>query len=111
MIAKIAQATQLTEKYKSIAKTAVDRYISSQAKRLGVSVEDIRSRLNENYSFNDIDKVCESLRDYRRNLSKLPFSVEQSKVAKVTLNENVSITNMDNPDDIIDNDLFNLINN
>ena len=28
--AKIAQATQLTEKYKSIAKTAVDRYISSQ---------------------------------------------------------------------------------
>ena len=56
--AKITKCSQLVEKYKTIAKTAVDKYIESRATVLGLSVTDIKNRLNENYSFNDIDKVC-----------------------------------------------------
>ena len=55
---KVVKAQQLTEKYKTIAKTAVEKYIKSQALRLGVSPNEIHSKLSENYSFNDIDRVC-----------------------------------------------------
>ena len=53
---------------------SVDRYIKSQAVRLGVSVNEIKNRLNESYTFDDIDEVCESLQSYKLNMSKLPFA-------------------------------------
>ena len=108
--AKISQANTLTEKYKSIAKTAVDRYISLQAKRLGVGVEEIRNRLNENYSFNDIDSVCETLQNYKLTVNSLPFNVTSNKPVKMTIKESketiVPVNNDDNRfDDEIDSTL------
>ena len=97
--AKIAQATKLTEKYKTIAKTAVDRYISVQAKRLGVSVEDIKNRLNENYSFNDIDSVCETLQTYKLTVNALPFNVASKKPVKMTIKESKEVIAPANNDD------------
>lgn len=109
--AKIAQATQLTEKYKSIAKTAVDRYISSQAKRLGVSAEDIRSRLNENYSFNDIDNVCETLQNYKLTVNALPFNVASKKPVKMTIKESKeTITPVNNDDSRFDDEIDSTLN-
>ena len=108
---KLNETNKLVESYKTIAKKAVDKYIDSKATTLGVSTDDIKRRLNENYSFNDIDKICDNLRDYKRNFSKLPFNMTQNKISKVTLNEGLNKSNTDNPDDIIDKDLFNLINN
>ena len=107
---KISQANTLTEKYKSIAKTAVDRYISLQAKRLGVGVEEIRNRLNENYSFNDIDSVCETLQNYKLTVNSLPFNVTSNKPVKMTIKESketiVPVNNDDNRfDDEIDSTL------
>lgn len=75
---KIASSNQLVEKYKKIASVAVDKYINSQASIIGVTSDEIKSRLNEGYSFNDIDSVCESLKDYRLNISKLPFNVSKT---------------------------------
>lgn len=83
--AKIAQSKQLVEKYKSIAKTAVDKYIVLQAKRLGIDASDIRNRLSESYSFQDIDKVCESLQKYKLTVNSLPFNVASGKDSQVRM--------------------------
>ena len=79
---KIAKANKIVENYKSITNKAVDKYINLQADILGITPKEIKNRLSENYSFNEIDEVCESLRDYKINLTKLPF--------KATLNENTT---------------------
>lgn len=109
--AKIAQANQLTEKYKSIAKTAVDRYITSQARRLGVSVDDIKNRLNENYSFNDIDAVCETLQTYKLKVNALPFNVSSKNPVKMTIKESKEpITSVNNDDSRFDDEIDSTLN-
>lgn len=86
--AKLEKAQQLVEKYKSIAKTAVDKYINSQATKIGVSSFDIKSRLNESYSFKDIDKAVEDLQQYKLNLNSLPFStLTDKKPVKMKIRE------------------------
>lgn len=85
--AKLASAQQLVEKYKKIAKTAVDKYISNQATRLGVTVDEIKNRLNENYSFKDIDTVCESLKSYRLAANSLPFNLTKDSKPRLKIKE------------------------
>jgi chromosome segregation ATPase len=77
--AKVTKAQELVERYKNVARTAVDKYIASQATRLGISATEIKKNLNENYSFNDIDKVCENLQQYKLNVSSLPFDISRTK--------------------------------
>lgn len=89
--AKITKCNQLTEKYKSIAKTAVDRYIECRANTLGISVSEIKNRLKENYSFNDIEKVCEDLQCYKVNMRALPFDINAKKQIKMKINESKRI--------------------
>ena len=74
------------ERYKLIAKTAVDKYIAVQANTLGIPATDIKTKLNENYSFNDIDRVCESFKSYNFNISKLPFSMDTNTNSKIRVN-------------------------
>lgn len=81
---KLEKSNSLVEKYKRIANKAVDKYIVSQARILGVTPEEIKNRLAESYTFDDIDDVCESLREYRLNISRLPFNT-------TSLKENVQI--------------------
>ena len=83
---KLEQSNKLVEKYKKIANKAVERYIESQADRIGVSAKEIQNKLPESYTFQDIDSICEDLQGYRLTLSKLPFST-----TKGNLNESVKI--------------------
>lgn len=83
--AKITKANELVEKYRGIAKVAIDKYISSQAVRFGISASDIKARLKENYSFNDIDRVCEDLKNYRLTVNSLPFDIQSQRGRKVQM--------------------------
>lgn len=110
---KLAKSKQLVEKYKKATNIAVDKYIQSQAVRLGSSVEEIKNRLPESYSFNDIDKVCEDLQNYNLNMSKLPFNTLTQKVnkneglkVKGVSSKNESILPVNRFDDDIDADLM-----
>jgi predicted nucleic acid-binding Zn-ribbon protein len=86
--AKLEKAQQLVEKYKAVAKTAVDKYIVSQATKIGVSVNDIKGRLTESYSFKDIDKAVSDLQQYKLNLNSLPFTtMSEKKPAKIQIRE------------------------
>lgn len=106
---KLQKSNKLVESYRNVAKQAIDRYIESKALNLGITPNEIKNKLNENYSFDDIDQVCETLRSYKRNISKLPFNL--NNVNRVALKENASTTRFTNPDDVVDQDLFNLLNN
>ena len=116
MDAKLQKSNQLVEKYKKVAQTAVNKYIKSQATRLGVNESDIKNQLPENYSFDDIDNICESLMNYRVGMSNLPFgvgSVTQLSKEKVKMNITESkerITPNRLIDDEVDEQLLNLAN-
>ena len=89
---KIEQQNALVEKYKNIAMKSVDKYIDTQAIRLGVHSSEIKNRLPESYSFKDIDLICEDLQEYKLNMSNLPFSTTSR------LNEGISarVSNVSN---------------
>lgn len=84
---KVSKANKLVEQYKSVATKAVDKYIESRARILGVDVNEIKNKLSESYSFEEIDDVCDNLRDYQLNISKLPF-----RTVKEPIKENITIT-------------------
>lgn len=83
---KFERQNKLLEKYQKITKNSVDRYINLQATNLGVKPSEIKNKLPEKFSFNDVDSICEELRDYKLNVSRLPFSTGRNK-----LNEGVSM--------------------
>lgn len=84
---KLSKANSLVEKYKSIATNSVNKYIESQAIRIGVSSDEIKNRLHEGYTFDDIDTVCEDLQNYRINISKLPFDISKTKNVRMKITE------------------------
>ena len=106
---KLQKCNKMVESYRTVAKNAIDRYIECKATNLGITATEIKNRLRENYSFDDIDKVCESLRSYKRNISKLPFDI--NNVSRVTLKEDATTQRFTNPDDVVDQNLFDLLNN
>ncbi len=84
---KLSNANQLVERYKKVAHESVNKYIESQAKRLGVSNSEIKNKLSEGFSFEDIDRVCEELQDYKINISKLPFDISKTKNVRMKVTE------------------------
>ena len=106
---KIGKANKLVEQYRATAQKAVDKYISFRAQTLGVSPEEIKNRLSENYSFNEIDSVCESLQNYQINISKLPFDVNKGSVrVKVTESKKDPLKPKSVVDDEVDDQLLRL---
>ena len=115
--ADLTKANQLTEKYKNVAKVAVDKYISCCADRYGVKAEDIKRSLKEGYTFADIDRACESLQQYNLKVNALPFSVnaKQHKAPiRMTIKESVEtikpVNNGYQVDDDIDESLLSILN-
>lgn len=104
---KLAESTQQVNKYKNIAKIAIDKYIECKCTTLGIKPEDVKSRLNESFSFKEIDDVCESLRGYNLNISKLPFQV--SNIKNISMKENLQQRAITNPDDVVDKSILDLL--
>lgn len=89
----------------------MEGYITSQAASTGLSAEDIKSRLGASYTFADVDRVCEELREQYYHLSKLPFNVGQRKVGVVVTESAAQVKKADEPevgDDCVDDDLLRL---
>ena len=74
LVGKVDHWKKLAEKYSKIAEKAVGKYIESKSVSLGISKEEIRNKLPQTYTFTDIDNICEDLRQYKLNMSNLPFS-------------------------------------
>ena len=109
---KLKSCNSMVENYKKTANDAVSRYIKMRATTLGVTANEIKNRLSENFNLDEVDEVCESLRSYKRNMSKLPFSLTESLPAnsKVAVKNDQAAHIAANPDDVIDKSLLELIN-
>ena len=105
---KIANANSLVEKYRNTAKTAVNKYIESLAVRFGLSADEIKNKLPSNYSFADIDLVCENLNQFNLTVSSLPLSLQKGTTVKVKESKEPLIRT--NNDDRVDESLLRLAN-
>lgn len=105
---KISRLTEQVEKYRKIATVAVDKYIATQAKYLGVNSEEIKKRLPENYSFSDIDRICEGYRKVGVDSTpQIPFPKKsQKKSVSVQMTETLQGKQMPIVDDTVDDDLL-----
>ncbi len=85
---KLSKSNKLVEGYKNLANEVVERYIESKARMLGVNKNEIKNKLDNKYTIDDIDKICESLQTYSVRMNRLPFnfSGKDNKV-KVTVTE------------------------
>lgn len=106
---KLSNSNQLVERYRETAKTAVNKYIDSQALRLGINAEEVKNKLPNNYSFNDIDRICESLSRFNLAVNNLPLSL-QKKETKIKVTESVEPLLGSNLDDTIDDGLLRIAN-
>ena len=108
---KLTNANKLIEQYRRTAKTAVSKFIEVKANLLGVSEDEIKNKLPSNYSFNDIETVCESLSTYKLNIGNLPFSIGNTGKMKATIKEGAK-SNIPTPNaifnDDVDDDLLSL---
>lgn len=104
---KLEESARLVEQYKNDAKKAMNRYIESQAVKLGVSSSDITSRLNENYTFDDVDAVCESMYSYTSSMNSLPINLRRGN--RVRINEQADPMVQKSQIDEVDNDLLSLV--
>ena len=107
---KLSNSNKLVEQYRATAKTAVNKYIESQAVRIGVKPEEIKNRLPENYSFTDIDRTCDNLKDFKLKVSNLPFKVEPHQTKMVVKESKEPVLPKSRFDDEVDASLLRLAN-
>lgn len=105
----LKKANQLAESYRKQAQEIKESYIEAKARQLGLSADDFHHRLNENYSLEDVNTVCDELTSYRRNMNKLPISLQESQNIHLMMKENKQAKKLLNPDDEIDKSLFELL--
>lgn len=96
---KYQKSMKVLEGYKNLAFDIANRYIDNKALALGVTSNEIKNRLNENYTLDDVDKVCEDLQKYSLNIGKLPFPVSNSLESK---NVRVKLRESNNKNQILD---------
>lgn len=86
---KLAKRTDTAKAYKAKYETVLEHYVETKAKMLGVRTQDITSRLVENYSTDDIDKVCDDLLTESFGWSNLPYGMSRGQ-AKIQVKESGS---------------------
>lgn len=105
---KLTKAKSLIRDYKQLANDTMNRYIESKANMIGVNSNEIRNKLDEKYTVDDVDRICESLTSYKVNLSRLPISIPNNVKVKVKESVNESLSIKSPYDDTIDEDLISL---
>lgn len=104
---KLKERTAIAKAYKEKYTRVVEHYIASKANMLGVSTRDISSKLQENYTIEDIDKICDSLLESGR--PSFGFGIGAQGNSRVSMKES-TVTQARNPEYgyEIDDDLLKL---
>ena len=108
MFAEVAD--KLVEKYKNTTAKVINRYIESKSTLLGIDKNEIINKLPNNYSFDDIDTICEDISEVNLKVNSLPFNL--SKISKAEVKESKEpILPSTGLDDNVDESLLKLANN
>ena len=107
---KLDKANKLVEKYKNTTAKVINRYIESKSTLLGIDKNEIINKLPNNYSFDDIDTICEDISEVNLKVNSLPFNL--SKISKAEVKESKEpILPSTGLDDNVDESLLKLANN
>ena len=101
----LTKAQSIKESYKKLANNAVNKYIDIKATMLGLTSIDIKRKLGESYTLADVDAVCEDLKSYQLNVSKLPFSIDRKvgiRVNESNIKKQINSNAKFNDDDVDD---------
>lgn len=79
----VNKTTNIKESYRKLANKAVNKYIEIKSETLGLTSTDIKRKLGESYTLEDVDQICEDLKQYQLNVSKLPFSLDRQVAVRV----------------------------
>lgn len=79
----------VAKSYKAKYLESLEKYIISKSKMLALRPSELKNRLPENYSIEDIDKVCNEILSESINISRLPFA--HGTKNKVTIKEAKSV--------------------
>lgn len=85
---KLQERTELAKRYKMRFIETLTKYVESKASMLGVQPSEITSRLNESYTLEDVDAVCDQILDSAVGFSRLPFGGRGK--ASVRISESVT---------------------
>lgn len=110
---KSTNAHAIVKKYKKALSMARNKYIEAKASACGVSPEEIKSQLNESFSFEAVDSICDSLLSQKKNLRKLPFMLNENVKLNIKGSKNESIkksVGLGNSDDDDISGLMSLLN-
>ena len=99
LVESLNKSRKLVERYKAFSNNVAQKYIEVRAKNLGVKKDDIINRLSENYSLEEVDKVCDDLITYKLNLSKLPFTLDNKSVVRINESKHIGINTTTNVND------------
>ena len=80
---QFAKRTQIAKDYKAKYNNVIEKYVTSKAAMLGVTTAEITGRLKENYTLDDVDKVCDDLLDYNNNFNRLPFGFNSNSRIRI----------------------------
>jgi len=94
---KLSVRTETAKQYKAQYQKVLEGYIARKAELLGVRTTDITSRLNESYTLEDIDNVCDSMLTDYNGWNTLPFGSINRSQAKAQITESI-----DKDDDLAD---------
>lgn len=108
-VEKLKKAKDLVEQYKRSSQDILNNYIESKSLALGVSAQELKSKLCENYTVKDVDIACRDIRNYQLSMNKLPFDLTNSRVSVKESVEPIMPKNKYD-DDSIDDSLLDLAN-
>ena len=109
---KLSNANKLIEQYKSTAQRAVNKYIESKSIALGISSQEVKNKLPKNYSFSDIDNLCEELSNYNLQINDLPFDLKSVKKISITESKKLpGISSIRDDSDFVDDSLLRVAKN
>lgn len=109
---QLEETADLLGKYRKSYKNLKEHYLEVKADSYGLEKEEVLSKLNESYKIKDIDSICEELGDIKRNLDKLPFTINESTTIKVKPSKEYINGNQDyiNNDDYVSENLLRFAN-
>ena len=90
----LTKSTKLCEAYKTLSNKTIDKYISFRATMLGVNPNEIKNKLDESYTLNDVDRACEELQNNQLNINRLPILTRGSRI-KITESKQPSLEDLD----------------
>lgn len=109
----VTKTANLKESYRKLANKAVNKYIEVKSETLGLTPADIKRKLGESYTMEDVDHVCEDLKQYQLNVSKLPFSLDRKVGVRVNESKSNAVNvakSKSHTDDDVDASLIKLAN-